>query len=87
MIYRGTINTTPVRLAELFKSAVQVNAPALILSHNHPSGELTVSPEDIRVTQEAAQAARLLGIDLLDHLVIGNGVWLSMKEQGLGFEK
>jgi DNA repair protein RadC len=85
MIYRGTVDAIQVRTAELFKEAVRVNAPVLLLSHCHPSGEPTPSPEDIHLTQVAHQAARLLDIELLDHIVVGRDLWVSMKEQGLGF--
>jgi DNA repair protein RadC len=68
MVYRGTINTIYIRPAELFKEAVQVNAPALLLSYIHPSGDPSPSPEDVRVTEDAVQAGKLLGIDLLDHI-------------------
>ena len=74
-------------LAELFKEAVRVNAPALILSHVHPSGDPTPSPEDVRVTQQAYLASKILGIELLDHIVLGKDVWVSLKERGLGFDQ
>ncbi len=86
MIYRGTVNSVQLRPAELFKEAVRVNAPALVLSHIHPSGQPDPSPEDVRVTADAVLAGRLLGIELLDHIIVGNGVWLSLRERGLGFE-
>jgi DNA repair protein RadC len=86
MVYRGTVDTVYIRPAELFKEAVRVNAPALLLSHVHPSGNTEPSPEDIRVTQDAHQAGQLLGINVLDHIIIGNGVWASLKERRLGFE-
>jgi DNA repair protein RadC len=85
MIYRGTVNSVNIRLAELFKEAVRLNTPALLLSHNHPSGSLEPSPEDIRVTEEAVKAGRLLGIEVLDHLIVGKDEWLSLRQRGLGF--
>ena len=85
MSYRGTINTIYVRPAELLREAVRFNAPNIILSHCHPSGDPTPSPEDVRMTQTVCQGAQLLGIEVLDHLVIGNGVWVSLKEKGMGF--
>ncbi|MCC6457934.1 MAG: JAB domain-containing protein [Caldilineaceae bacterium] len=85
MIYRGTVNTIHLRQAELFKEAVRVNASALVLSHIHPSGHVLPSPEDIRVTEDAFLAGRLLGIDLLDHIIVGRDTWLSLRTQGLGF--
>ena len=85
LVYRGTVNSIYIRPAELFKAAVRVNAPALLLSHVHPSGSAEPSPEDVRVTEEAVVAGKLLGIDVLDHLIIGRGSWVSLREQGLGF--
>jgi DNA repair protein RadC len=86
MAYRGNINTVIIRPAELFKPAVRFNAPAIIIAHCHPSGDPTPSPEDTHVTRRIRQAADLLSIELIDHLVIGDGRWVSMKERGLGFE-
>lgn len=86
MIYRGTLNTVQIRLAEVFKPAIRINSHAILLSHCHPSGDPTPSPEDVHVTEEAVRAGQLLGIPLLDHHVIGKGSWVSLKERGLGFE-
>jgi DNA repair protein RadC len=86
MVYRGTVNSVLIRPAELLKEAVRVNAPVIILSHCHPSQDPTPSPEDVQVTQVVSQAARLLGIELLDHLVIGMDRWVSLRERGLGFD-
>jgi DNA repair protein RadC len=58
----------------------------LIVVHNHPSGDATPSHEDILVTREIVQAGKLLDVDVLDHLVIGQGVWVSLRERGLGFD-
>lgn len=85
MVYRGTVNTIYIRPAELFKEAVRVNAPALLLSHIHPSGSPDPSPEDIRTTQDAFQAGKLLGIEVLDHIIIAGEKWVSLKEKRLGF--
>jgi DNA repair protein RadC len=74
-----------VRVAELFKPAIQRNAAAIILSHNHPSGDPTPSPEDVTLTRTVVQAGKLMDIDCLDHLVIGEGRFVSLKEKGLGF--
>ncbi len=84
-IYRGSVNTSQVRVGELFKAAVRRNATALIVVHNHPSGDPTPSPDDVAVTRALVQAGKLLDVDVLDHLVIGNGKYVSMKERGLGF--
>lgn len=86
MVYRGTVNTAQIRVAELFKAAVRVNATGLIMSHCHPSGDPTPSPEDVHVTRCAVESGTLLGIELLDHIVVGSQAqWVSMKERGLGF--
>jgi DNA repair protein RadC len=86
LVYRGTVSTVQVRTAELLREAVKVNAPALILSHCHPSGDPTPSPEDVGVTRQARLAADLLDLDLLDHIVVGKDAWISMRERNLGFE-
>ena len=86
MVYRGQVNAINIREAELLKEAVRVNAPAIVLSHCHPSGEATPSPEDVSVTVLANKAADLLGITLVDHLVVGKDSWVSLKERGLGFD-
>ncbi len=82
MVYQGNVNTAVVRMAELFREAIVVNAPAVILVHNHPSGDPTQSPEDVQITKDAAQAGRLLSIQVLDHIIIGQGRFVSLKEQG-----
>ena len=81
-LYRGSVSGTPVRIAELFEDAVRRNTPALLLAHNHPSGDPTPSADDIRTTREAASAGRLLGIDVVDHLVFGAGRWVSLRRTG-----
>ena len=81
LVYQGSVNTAVVRMAELFRDAVVANAPAVILVHNHPSGDPEPSPEDVRLTKDAAEA--LLSIDLLDHVIIGDGRFVSLKEQGV----
>ena len=86
MAYRGTVNTVYIRPAELFKEAVRVNAPALVLSHCHPSGSVEPSQEDIQMTFTAYQAGKLLGIEVVDHIIVGKNRWISLREKGLGFE-
>lgn len=86
-IYIGSLNTSVVRIGELFKAAIKENAAALIVAHNHPSGDPTPSPEDVNVTQQLVQAGKLLAIDVLDHIIIGNQCFTSLKERGLGFDK
>lgn len=86
-VYTGSVNTTVIRVAELFKAAIRQNCSAIIIAHNHPSGDPTPSPEDVAVTGEIVKAGKILDIDVLDHLVIGAGQkFVSLKERGLGFE-
>jgi DNA repair protein RadC len=85
-VYIGSLNTSMVRVGEVFKEAVRRNSSALIVVHNHPSGDATPSPEDVLVTREIVQAGKLLDTDVLDHLIIGHGVWVSLRERGLGFD-
>jgi DNA repair protein RadC len=84
MIYRGTLNSAPVRVGELFREAVRFGAAAILIAHNHPSGDPEPSPEDIQVTQEIQTAGRLLDIQLLDHVVVGRNSYSSLKERGIG---
>jgi DNA repair protein RadC len=86
MIYQGSLNASVVRVGELFREAVRANAAALIVAHNHPSGDPTPSPEDVAMTRTLVEGGRLLDIEVLDHLVIGKGRWVSLKAQGLGFD-
>lgn len=80
---RGTINHTPIYPRELVKRALEFHATAIILVHNHPSGDPSPSQEDIAMTQEIKQAAHALSIVLHDHVIIGNGKWVSLKRLGL----
>jgi DNA repair protein RadC len=84
-IYKGSVNSSQVRVGELFREAIRKNASAMIVIHNHPSGDPTPSPDDVAVTRAIVQAGKLLDVDVLDHLVIGNPRWVSLKERGLGF--
>jgi DNA repair protein RadC len=85
-IYIGSLNTSVIRLAELFRAAIRENAAALIVVHNHPSGDPSPSPEDVRVTRQLVEAGRLIDIDVLDHIIIGHQRYVSLKERGLGFD-
>ncbi len=84
-IYKGSLNSSSVRIAELFRAAIQRNAASIVLVHNHPSGDPAPSPEDVALTRGAIQAGRLMDIEVLDHLVIGLGKYVSLKERGLAF--
>jgi len=80
---RGTVNHTPVYPREVVKRALELHATALILVHNHPSGDPTPSHEDVAMTEEVRAAASVLSVALHDHIIIGNGRWLSFRQQGL----
>lgn len=85
MIYQGSVHTTVIRIGEIFRPAIIVNASGLIVAHNHPSGDPTPSPEDAAITREIVKVGQLLDIDVVDHIVIGRGKFVSLKERGLGF--
>jgi DNA repair protein RadC len=85
VVYQGSVNAAQVRVAEVFKEAIRANCPALVVAHNHPSGDPTPSSADVSLTLELAKAATLLDIDLIDHLIIGDGRWVSLRRLGLGF--
>ena len=82
VVYAGNLAGAPVRVGEVFRDAVRRQAASLVVVHNHPSGDPTPSAEDLRVTADLAQAGRLLDIELLDHLVIGHGRWVSLRSLG-----
>jgi DNA repair protein RadC len=84
-VYKGSVNSSQIHVGELFRAAIRRNAPAIIVVHNHPSGDPTPSPDDVAVTRAIVQAGKLLDVDVLDHLIIGQGKWVSLKERGLGF--
>lgn len=84
-VYVGNVNTAMIRIAEVFREPIKDNAAAVIVAHNHPSGDPTPSSDDIQVTREIVRAGELLDIKVLDHLIIGGHRHVSLKEQGLGF--
>lgn len=84
-VYRGSLNASVVRVGEVFTPAVRRNAASILVVHNHPSGDPSPSPEDISITRSLLQAGKLLQIELLDHIIIGQGKYVSLKEKGLGF--
>ena len=84
-IYIGSLNTSLIRVGELFREAIRANCASLIVLHNHPSGDPTPSPEDVAVTRQIVEAGKFLDIDVLDHLIIGRQRFVSLKERGLGF--
>src|SRR5574341_294099 len=84
-VYHGSVNMSQIRVGEVFKAAIRRNATAVIVVHNHPSGDPTPSPDDAAVTRALVQAGKLVDVEVLDHLIIGTGRYVSMKERGLGF--
>ena len=85
-IYVGNVNSSVVRPAEVIRPAVRENAPSIIVVHNHPSGDPTPSQEDVSITKDLVAAGKLLGVELLDHVVIGSqNRFVSLNEKGLGF--
>jgi DNA repair protein RadC len=85
-IYHGSLNASMVRVGEVFMPAVRRNAASILVVHNHPSGDPTPSPDDVVVTKAIIAAGKILDIDVLDHIVIGQGRFVSLKERRLGFE-
>jgi len=83
-VYKGNVNTSLIRPSELFREAVRENCPAIIVVHNHPSGDPDPSPEDIAVTKQIVAAGRVLDIEVLDHMIIGGKRYVSLKERGVG---
>jgi DNA repair protein RadC len=79
----GHLNASLVHPRELFKDVIKKSSAAVILVHNHPSGDPTPSDEDIRVTKRLCEAGELLGIKVLDHIIVAGGRYLSFREQGL----
>jgi DNA repair protein RadC len=80
---RGTVNHTPVYPREVAKRALELNATAMILVHNHPSGDPTPSRDDIEMTKAIGQATHVLGVVLHDHVIVGNARWFSFRKEGL----
>ena len=80
-LYQGTVNSSVLRASEIFRQAIVRNCPGIIVAHNHPSSDPTPSPEDIEVTKQLLEAGRLLDIELLDHIIIGNPQFTSLKER------
>ena len=81
-VYVGNLAGSAVRVGEVFREAVRRQAAALVVVHNHPSGDPTPSADDLRITAELVQAGRLLDIELLDHVVIGAEGWVSLRALG-----
>lgn len=86
-IYQGSLNSSQVRVGELFRPAIRENAAAIIIIHNHPSGDPSPSPDDVAITKAIISAGKLLDIQVLDHLIIGQGRFISLNRRGLGFSE
>lgn len=86
-IYQGSLNSSHVRVGELFRPAIRENAAAMIVVHNHPSGDPSPSPDDVAITKTILSAGKLLDIQVLDHLIIGQGRFISLNRRGLGFSE
>lgn len=86
-LYRGTINSTLVRPAEVFEFAIKNGAAGVAVAHNHPSGDPDPSPEDAALTRRLVESGKLLDIEFTDHLIVGNGGrWVSMRQRDIGFD-
>lgn len=85
IVYQGNVNSSIIRVAEVFREPMRLNSTSIITAHNHPSGDPTPSPEDVLVTRQLVAAGKLLDIEVLDHLIIGQGRWVSLRERRLGF--
>nr|WP_277988128.1 DNA repair protein RadC [Halobacillus kuroshimensis] len=81
-IFIGSLNASIVHPREVYKEAVKRSAASIICAHNHPSGDPTPSQEDIQVTQRLKECGKMIGIELLDHIVIGDRTFISLKEKG-----
>jgi DNA repair protein RadC len=87
LVYQGSVNQAQVRIAEIFREAIRHNAVNVVVVHNHPSGDPAPSAADVTLTTEIVRAGALLGIDVLDHLIVGRGRHSSLKRLGLGFPR
>ncbi len=84
VLYKGNVGGAVVRMAELFRDAIRQNCPALVLAHNHPSGEPAPSAEDLDLTSQAIDMGKQLDIKVLDHIVLGRQAYKSLRREGLG---
>lgn len=85
-LYIGTVNTAVIRVAEVFREAILRNSPAILLIHNHPSGDKNPSPEDIDLTRALVSAGQIMDIQFIDHIIIAGNEWTSLRESGAGFD-
>jgi DNA repair protein RadC len=85
-VYQGNVAASVVRIGEIFREAVRRTASGLVLVHNHPSGDPTPSPDDVRLTVEAVAAGRLLDVGVLDHVIVAGTAYVSLRERGIAFD-
>ena len=86
-VYVGNVSAALVRVAEVFRGAIRLNAAGIIVAHNHPSGALDPSPDDLHLTAEIIAAGRLLDIPLLDHVIVTDDGWVSLRDRGVAFDR
>jgi len=86
-VYVGNVSAALVRVGELFRDAVRRHAAGIIVVHNHPSGDPTPSPDDLHLTAEAIAAGRLLDLPVLDHVILGHGTHVSLRDRGVAFDR
>lgn len=84
-VYIGNVGCAVVRAAEVFRPAVLDGAPSIIVAHNHPSGDPAPSPEDVQITRKLVEAGKVLDIEVLDHMIISESGFVSLRERGLAF--
>ncbi len=82
VVSKGSLNSAPMQPSDVLRGAIRNGAAGIILAHNHPSGDPTPSKEDIQVTRRMQEAGKLVGIQILDHLIIGNGKYISLRTEG-----
>lgn len=82
-VYKGSVNASTIRVSELFRNAVRENCPAVILAHNHPSGDPEPSSDDVAATEHIIKGGKSLDIEVLDHIIIGDHRFVSLKERGV----
>ena len=85
-VYVGTLNASVIRVSEIFREAITRNSPSMILVHNHPSGDPNPSPEDVELTRTLVAAGNLLDVQILDHIIVGQDDWISLKNMGIVFK-
>lgn len=85
-VYIGSVNSTMIRVGEVLRPAIRLNATSILIAHNHPSQDPTPSPEDILITRQIVEAGKLMDIEALDHLVVCSSRYVSLRERGQGFK-